>query len=104
MTRANNTSNPLLVAAMAQKLGDKAPFHFLADEQREEQDAQENLQKLFHIMSVFCVCCEFRGLFFADRVYGFDPQCPGRRDDACQQAAQDEDPQREHSHTEGDLP
>ena len=27
-------------------------------------------------MSVFCVCCEFRGLFFADRVYGFDPQCP----------------------------
>ena len=45
-------------------------------------------------MSVFCVCCEFRGLFFADRVYGFDPQCPGRRDDACQQAAQDEDPQR----------
>lgn len=55
-------------------------------------------------MSVFCVCCEFRGLFFADRVYGFDPQCPGRRDDACQQAAQDEDPQREHSHTEGDLP
>jgi hypothetical protein len=75
-----------------------------ADEQCEEQDAQENLQKLFHIMSVFCVCCEFRGLFFADRVHGFDSQCPGRRDDACQQAAQNEDTQREHPHTEGDLP
>ena len=55
-------------------------------------------------MSVFCVCFEFRGLLFADRIHGFDPQCPGRRDDACQQAAQDEDPQREYSHTEGDLP
>ena len=38
--------------------------------------AQENLQKLFHIMSVFCVCFEFRGLLFADRIHGFDPQCP----------------------------